>query len=98
MELYDVFEALVEDILDDFGENLSNGLLDLLVDSQFDVSLGVSNVSLTLLVILELEAIAVLVEVKQVIAADKVAVARVNFVLTFLLGEVGEALTLADEA
>jgi hypothetical protein len=57
----------VEHVLDDFGEDVSDSLLDLLVDAQFDILIWVSDLSHTVMTrLLEDHAVAFLIHVKHV--------------------------------
>lgn len=84
VELDDVLEALVEDVLNDFTKNISNGLLNLLVDSSFNINFGVINNDLSVIVLVgEDSAVAVLVDLEKIVGADRVAFAGINIVFTF---------------
>ena len=76
----------MEDVLDDFGQDVADGVTDLLVDAELDILLGVRNVvvdRIRVAAILENAAVAGVVQVKQVLGADRVAIAGVDWVLAF---------------
>lgn len=79
----------MENVLDDFTQDVSNGLLDLLVDLILNILLGVVDVAGLLLVSTLLELVAtpgVAIERKSIIGIDRVASASINVMstLTFL--------------
>lgn len=84
VELNDVLKALVENILNDFTENVSNGLLNLAVDSSLNINFGIINKDLSVIVVVrENSAVAILFDFKEIMGADRVAFTGFNVVLTF---------------
>ncbi len=76
----------MEDVLDDFGQDVADGVTDLLVDAELNILLGVRNVvvdRIRVAAILENAAVAGVVQVKQVLGADRVAIAGVDWMLAF---------------
>ena len=84
VELDGMFESIIKYLLDDFVQNTTNVLVDLLVDSLADVSLGIMDLLVVSLVV-AIAAEAVFVEGKCVMWADKLAVACLNIVSVFIV-------------
>lgn len=97
IQLDDVFEALMEHVLHDFGEHVSDGLLDLLVDPLLNVGLGVSNIFDGLAFVLKDAAVARVVQVEIVLWADTMALASIDMVVTFLWGPLTFTFSVVDE-
>ena len=84
VELNDIFETLMESVLNNLTENVCYSLLNLFVDSQLDIWFRISNILLApLSLVIENFAVTLLVQVQDILRADKVAFARFYGVLTF---------------
>ena len=91
---------LVKGVLDDLTENVCNWLLNLFVDAHLDVLLGVNIDEFFSLVTLIIEdfAVAVLVQVQHVRAADKIAVTSFDWMVAFMLSVFCTSSTLSNES
>lgn len=87
-------------VLDDLTENVCNWLLYLFVDAHLNVLLGINVYKSLWLVTLVIEdfAVTVLLQVKHVRAADKVAVTRFNWVGPFMLGVLCSSCALSNKS
>jgi len=77
---------LLEGVLDDFTEDVGDGLLNLFVDAHLNVLLGVNSDEFLRLVtvLIENAAVAFIIEVQHVLGADNVAVTSINGVHAFV--------------
>lgn len=87
-------------VLDDLTENVCNRLLNLFVDAHLYVLLWVNIYKFLGLMTLILEdfAVTVLLQVKHVRAADKVAITCIDWVIAFMLSVLCSSGSLSDEA
>ena len=85
--------------MNNFTKNVGNGLLNLIIDSSLNIDFGVINNNLSVIVFVrENSAVTVLVDIKEVLSANRVAFACINFVITFDFQGLSFAGTVASEA
>jgi hypothetical protein len=87
----------MEGVLNDFREDVADGASDLIVDPVLHILLGVRDVVMVALA-LKFEAVAVVVEIKEIFCVNKVAIAGINRVLALLLCELSVTPAIFDEA
>ena len=99
LEIDDSLEGLVEGVLDDFTENVSDCLLNLLVNAVLNVNFGVVDLGHALVAgLLEDHAVALLVHIKHVLRADAVGITCANGVHTLFCGVDCFATSFVEEA
>jgi hypothetical protein len=93
-----VLEALVENVLNDFTKNVGNSLLNLIIDSSLNIDFGVINNNLSVIMFVrEDSAVTVLVDIEEVLSANRVAFACINVMITFDFQGLSFAGTVVSE-
>lgn len=99
LEIDDSLERLMEGVLNNFTEDVSNCLLNLLVNTVLNINLGVINLGHALVAgLLEDHAVALLVHVEHVVRADAVGVACAHWVHAFFGCIASMTCALIEEA